>query len=337
MESKELKNRKKILSFSLENPGSSSSSIAKKLKLPKSTVCSVIKRYNQSLTMDRSPGSGRPAGPVDKNLTKRVVRSFKVNPGLSDNDRAEKYKTSRTNVQNIRSRAGWKSYRAIKQPNRNDKQNLRAKQRAGLLLKNVLTKFRGCILMDDETYVKNDFKQLPGQKFYISTMRGNVPDRYKFVHQEKYAKKLMIWQAICSCGIKSQAFVTSLKMNRQLYIKECLEKRVLPIIRSHNVPVKFWPDLTSCHYAKDTMNWYETNQVDVIPKDMNPPNCPQLRPIEQFWAIVKRKLKKSGKSATDAKQMLQKWNFHAGKVSTELVQKLMGSITKHVREFMLSE
>jgi hypothetical protein len=72
---------------------------------------------------------------------------------------------------------------------------------------------------------------------------------------------------------------------------------------------------------------YETNQVDVIPKAMNPPNCPQLRPIEQFWAIVKRKLKKSGRSATDAKQMLQKWNFHAGKVSTELVQKLMGSIT----------
>jgi hypothetical protein len=66
MELKELKNRKKILSFLLENSGSSGSWIEKNLKLPKTTVCSVIKRYNQTLAIDRSPGSGRPAGPVDK-------------------------------------------------------------------------------------------------------------------------------------------------------------------------------------------------------------------------------------------------------------------------------
>jgi hypothetical protein len=41
---------------------------------------------------------------------------------------------------------------------------------------------------DDKTYVKNDLKQLFGQKFYISTIRGKLPDRYKFVCQEKYAK-----------------------------------------------------------------------------------------------------------------------------------------------------
>jgi hypothetical protein len=88
--------------------------------------------------------------------------------------------------------------------------------------------------------------------------------------------------------------------------------------------VIFWPDLASCHYAKDAMNWYETNQVDVIPKAMNSTNCSQLRHIGQFRAIVKRKLKKSGRSAIDAKQMLQKWNFHAGKVLTESGSKANG-------------
>lgn len=28
--------------------------------------------------------------------------------------------------------------------------------------------------MDDETYAKRDFKQVPGLKFYVSTVRGNV-------------------------------------------------------------------------------------------------------------------------------------------------------------------
>jgi hypothetical protein len=336
MESKELQNRQIIVSFFVDNPGVSFSMISKALKLPKSSVGKVIKRYKESLTVERSPGSGRKPGPVDKKLTLKVLKSVRKNPGLSDSDRAQRYKTSRSNIQNIRSRAGLKSYRAIKNPNRNDKQNLTAKSRARLLYKQVMTKFRGCILMDDETYVKNDFKQLPGQKFYVSTIRGNVPDINKFVLQKKYAKKLMIWQAICSCGIKSKAFVTSLKMDRHLYMKECLKKRILPMIRSHNVPVKFWPDLASCHYAKDTIKWYEDNNVDLIPKNMPPPNCPQLRPIEQYWAIVKRKLKKNGGEAKDAQQMLQKWNMHAGKVSSDVVQHMMGSIRKHVREFIPS-
>lgn len=104
--------------------------------------------------------------------------------------------------------------------------------------------------MDDETYVKRDFKQLPGQKYYVSSIRGNVPNRYKFVQQDKFAKKYLIWQCICSCGLKSRTFVTSSTLNADLYIKECLQKRLLPFIRSHRSSVKFWPDLASIHYAK---------------------------------------------------------------------------------------
>ena len=35
--------------------------------------------------------------------------------------------------------------------------------------------------MDDETYVKMDFKQIPGQCYYASKIRGNVSDKYKYV------------------------------------------------------------------------------------------------------------------------------------------------------------
>ena len=31
---------------------------------------------------------------------------------------------------------------------------------------------------------------------------------------------------------------------------------------------------------------------------MNPSNCPELRPIERFWAIVKRNLRKNSSPAT---------------------------------------
>lgn len=53
--------------------------------------------------------------------------------------------------------------------------------------------------MDDVTYVKMDFGQLPGHKLYFAKRKGDVPDSYKFVYADKCARKLIIWQAICSC------------------------------------------------------------------------------------------------------------------------------------------
>ena len=109
---------------------------------------------------------------------------------------------------------------------------------------------------------------------------------------DKFPKKFMVWQAICSCGKRSTPFVNSKTMNQDVYIKECLQKRIIPLINQHDSDVLFWPDLASCHYAKKTIAWYEANGVPFVPKTSNPPNCPELRPIETFWALCKRNLKK---------------------------------------------
>ena len=78
-------------------------------------------------------------------------------------------------MRNILSREGFKSFCASKHANRSLKQNFVTKERARLLYERVLTKFDGCILMDDETYVKIDYKPIPGRNFYLVTGRGDVP------------------------------------------------------------------------------------------------------------------------------------------------------------------
>lgn len=334
MELNQFEKRKLILHTKIQNPELSSNAIAKKLKFPPRTVSRVIKRFNETLTIDRAPGGGRPSGPADPKITLKVLRSIKNNPGLSDRDRARKCTTSRENVRRIRSRASLKSYKAIKQPNRTIKQNLVAKKRSRILYTKVLTKFGGCVVMDDETYLKMDFNQIPGNKYYVSKIRGNVPNKFKFVLQDKFAKKLLIWQGICSCGLKSRAYIAVGNMNKSVYISECLQKRLKPFIRSHGCDCIFFPDLASCHYANDTLGWYKANGIGFIEKYMNPPNCPQLRPIEKYWAIMKHKLSKNGGVCHDAAGMLKKWNYFAGKVSQSVVQTLMGSINRHVRAFV---
>ena len=123
MESKELPTRKLIVEQFIQNSSLSCRKIAQNLNVAKSTVFDVLKRYKQSLTTDRKTGTGLKSGPVNKDLATKIKRSFIANPGLSDNDRATRYGTSRTYVQKLRSQCGMKSYRAIKYPNRTDKQD----------------------------------------------------------------------------------------------------------------------------------------------------------------------------------------------------------------------
>ena len=46
--------------------------------------------------------------------------------------------------------------------------------------------------MNDESYVKFDFLQIPGKIFYVAKKRGLVANKYTYLRQDKFAKKLMI-------------------------------------------------------------------------------------------------------------------------------------------------
>lgn len=144
----------------------------------------------------------------------------------------------------------------------------------------------------------------------------------------------MIWQAICSCGMRSKPFLTTSTLNSKIYIEECLQKRLLPLIRQHNEPIIFWPDLASIHYSRMTLKWFDENGIQVVPKDSNPPNCPEFRPIERFWAIAKQFLKKSRGTITDEASMLRQWNRAAASIENSVVQKQMAAIKKKVRLFV---
>jgi hypothetical protein len=70
------------------------------------------------------------------------------------------------------------------------------------------------------------------------------------------------------------------------------EKRLLPFINEHHSDSNyvFWPDLASSHYAKKSIEWFESNGISYVQKGDNPPNLPQGRPIETFWAILSNKV-----------------------------------------------
>lgn len=328
--------REKILCTYQQNPDASHRWIAKKLGFPNSTVSRVIRTFKERLSARRKEGSGRKSGPMDKKMARKVVQQFKNRPNMSIRDVAKKCNVSVGFVQKTMKRAGLHVYKVQKAPNRNEKQNMTAKTRARKLYTKLLTK-SCCLVMDDETYVKADFRQLPGQEYFVAKSKFDVPEDVRKKKVSKFAKKFLIWQAICGCGETSAPFITSGTMNGAIYTEECLKKRLLPFIRKHKGSTLFWPDLASCHYSRNVLEWYRANGVNFVPKDMNPPNSPELRPIEKFWAIMKTKLRKHPKIITTELELKKIWVNTTKTLGKSVVQNLMDGVKRKVRAFGMGE
>ena len=121
--------------------------------------------------------------------------------------------------------------------------------------------------------------------------------------------------------------MTTQTINTELYIKECLKKRLLPFLRSHTSNPLLWRDLASCHYSGTALNWLREHIVDFVEKHCNPPNCPELRPFKRYWAIIKGKLRFNVKEARNIQGFKNKWIRVTKKVQLKTVQKLMLSVT----------
>ena len=70
-----------------------------------------------------------------------------------------------------------------------------------------------------------------------------------------------------------------------------------------------------------------------MPKSANPPNCPELCPIEKYWALVKRKLFETNEKANGIDDFKRRWRIVTAGVSEDTVRNLMAGIPQKVREF----
>ena len=142
-----------------------------------------------------------------------------------------------------------------------------------------------CIIEDNETYIKYEHQQIPGAVYYISKYRGETDKKFKYIKLDKFSN--------CSCGKKSVPYICDSTLTDQIYVKDCLQKHLLPLIISHDNGPVLWPNLVSNHYGKLAMECYEKNDLNVVPKTANPLNCPEL--MKSTGQSLNKKLKKKKK------------------------------------------
>ena len=115
-------------------------------------------------------------------------------------------------------------------------------------------------------------------------------------------------------------------------MNECLIKRLVPFIQKYykNDKYVFWPDLATSHTANSVTKWLNDNHVNFVPKHMNPANVPEARPIEDFWAILKRHVYKDGWTAKRIVDLKARIRLAIRNIDVKVVQKLALSVHKRL-------
>lgn len=152
----EVEQRKKILHKHLENPEPSHRKIAKDLNSAPSSVCYVIQWYRATLSVDR----------------KMVDHLWIHQEGTH-----QKLGTTVYAIREVMKTKGYKAYKVVKVPNRNEKQSATVKTRIRKLYEELLLKKTAAFLWMTK---RTSMRTLLRKDHYYAKTRLDVPDKNKF-------------------------------------------------------------------------------------------------------------------------------------------------------------
>ena len=94
----------------------------------------------------------------------------------------------------------------------------------------------------------------------------------------------------------------------------------MPFIKKHHPEGNFvfWPDLASAHYAKSVTSYLISKNITFVQKADNPPAVPELRPVKNFWSILKGMVYKNNWQATSVDELKQRIKYCLKKVGANL-------------------
>lgn len=93
----------------------------------------------------------------------------------------------------------------------------------------------------------------------------------------------------------------------------------------------FWPDLASSHYAESVMDFMIEKRINFVEKYENPANVPEVRPIEQFWAILKARVYDGGWRANNLPELRKRIRKCIKKVDTNQLTALIECMHKNMK------
>ena len=119
------------------------------------------------------------------------------------------------------------------------------------------------------------------------------------------------------------------------HVHEVLKKGVVSFINkyhSRDQYIDLHCDIksTSSHYANSVQDWLGEQSISFLAKKDNPANLPEVRPIEDLFAIIKRDVYRNGWSANNIEQLEQRISRTLKRLPIFTVQKLIKSTIRRI-------
>ena len=302
-------------------------------------VYRILQRLEINGSVDRKRRESIPRHKIPQKVINQIKNQIMHRVGTSQRKLARKFKISQSSVSNIIKESELKYYKRQTIPDVSEKQEKKVKTACSKLRKDFFAPKSGVkMVLDDESYFPFRNNEIPGNSgFYAKRDLGpsSAPHEVRFTKEKKFPEKILVWMVISEDAISEPFFVKSkLAMKGDIYRKDCIQKILYPFLQKYHRDGRyyFWPDLASCHYAKETLNLLKSLKINYIPRDSNPPNSPQLRPIETFWARLKGKVYEGGWEASSERQLKQRIRMKVREMDTSESQILSRSVRKDIRK-----
>ena len=298
----------------------------------RSTIYRHIRSRESGKQVQRKKGSGRIAIIDTPKKRARIAKIFNHQVKGSLRKAGRKFNCSHETIRTIlkNMKKPILCYKRTKRPYRTPVQRLVARPKCGQLYKIYR---KSDFIIDDESYFTLSNSVLAGNDSYYTNYRTQTPDDVKHFNKAKYEPKVVVWIAISPKGLSKPYFRPSgIAINQEVYLNECIIKRLVQCIQEHHSDGKyvFWLDLASSHYAKTVINWLEEHKIPIVPKAMNPANMPEASPIEDIWEILKRDVYMDGWAADNLRQLETRIKYCLRKIDVKVVQDLASNTHKRL-------